>query len=190
MKVSFEFSASDREDFWSMKILNLPLVAWLVFTPFANAAGDQDPLLAEILSFAKASIGKPVGSGECTVLAAQALKAAGAMSRRRKEYPGPGDYIWGEEALLIEGAPGGPTLSGPIDDVKPGYIAQFRDAKFPHAHFSHHTAVVAYITPTQLGIIQQNYRGERFVSQSAFRIDKLSAGWIRFYRPLPGKTSG
>ena len=34
-------------------------------------------------------------------------------------------------------------------------------------------------------VIQQHVGGGRTVVEGAIRLDKLSKGWIRFYRPLP-----
>jgi hypothetical protein len=145
----------------------------------------SETVRGRVLEYAASSLGATVGSGECVALAARALRAAGAKARRRGDSPGKGDYVWGELVLTIEASPDGPKLTGSLDDVAPGDIAQFRDAVFPKSHFSHHTAVVAGISRERLAILQQNFGGKRFVTRTAVRIDKLSAGWIRIYRPVP-----
>ncbi len=164
------------------------LRALLLAAGLASAA-DQDALRASVLAFARENLGQAVGNGECTALANLALKHAGAKVRPRKDSPKPGDYVWGEQVLLVEGVAGGSKLTGSIDDVRPGDIVQLRDAKFPKAHFSHHTAIVEAITPQRLTLLQENYRGERFVTRGTFRIDLLSEGWIRIYRPVPRRDS-
>ncbi len=167
------------------RILSSLLALSVIMVPAFAQTADDDPLLAKIVDFAKANMGKTVGNGECAGLAAQALKAAGAKPRARVGYPAANDYVWGEEVLLIEAAPDGVKMTGTFEDVKPGYIVQFSNVKFQRAHFAHHTAIVESINRKRLGLLQQHIGGHRFVVEGAVRIDKLASGWMRFYRPLP-----
>jgi len=148
-------------------------------------AASVDTLRERVLEFARANLGRRVGNGECAGLAYQALKAAGAMPRAAHGDPTPRDYVWGELVLRVEATPDGPKLTGSLADVKPGDIAQFSNVKFMKAHFAHHTAIVSDISPTHLGLYQQHVNGQKVVMQGGVRFDKLSAGWIRFYRPIP-----
>ena len=154
----------------------------------ASSAPANDPAAAvreRVLAFAKANLGKTVGNGECAALAFRALKAAGAKPRAPYGFPTPRDYVWGELVLLAEGTPNGPKMTGSLNDVQPGDVAQFGNVKFARAHMAHHTAVVADISPTRLGLLEQHVGGQRIVVLGSVRLDKLATGWIRFYRPIP-----
>ena len=138
-----------------------------------------------VLAYAKANLGRTVGNGECAGLAFQALRAAGAKPRARHGFPTQRDYVWGKLVLLIEATPEGPKSTGSVRDVGPGDIAQFSNVKAGRAHFGHHTAVVSEINDTRLAMVEQHVGGGHTVVEGAIRLDKLSSGWIRFYRPIP-----
>ncbi len=163
------------------------LVSVLVLAAGAPA-GDAPSLGDKVVAFCKAHLDKKVGNGQCAGLAAQALKAAGARERGGPDAPNPGDYVWGKQVYLIEGAPSGPKETGKLSAVRPGDIMQYRDVKFgDKGHFAHHTAVVAEVDAEagKIKIYQQNAGGKQFVTEGHPRLDHVSAGWIRFYRPLP-----
>jgi myosin tail region-interacting protein MTI1 len=174
-----------------MKIVGMAGVALMAILPTTHARGvtDRTAVMRErVLSFAKANLGRRVGNGECAALAFQALRAAGAKPRAAHGFPSPRDYVWGKLVLLAEAAPNGPKMTGALGDVRPGDIAQFSNARLGRAHFAHHTAVVADISDKRLGLLEQKVGGRRFVVEGAIRLDKLSAGWIRFYRPVPAHS--
>src|SRR5271169_6430277 len=163
----------------------MALVTVLGVTPAQAGPDGVSTVRGRVLAFANANLGRTVGNGECAALAFQALNAAGAAPRAKHGFPTPRDYVWGDLVLLIEATPSGPKLSGSLNDVQPGDIAQFSNVKAGKAHFAHHTAVVAEISATRLGTLQQHVGGQRIVVGGAVRLDKLSNGWIRFYRPIP-----
>ncbi len=152
----------------------------------ARSAEPVDPLNKRVVDYCNANMGKTVGNGECAGLAVQALQAAGARPKAPKGYPAWNDYVWGKQVCLIEGTPDGTKVSqGSLDEVEPGDIAQFSQVKFIKMHAAHHTAIVDYVTPKRLGLIQQNAGGEHGpVFKASVRVDKLMHGWIRFYRPV------
>ena len=77
----------------------------------AGALGDQ------VLSFARAKIGRRVGRGECFDLVDQALRNARAKSAADFGTVTPyADYMWGSRVSL--------------SDVRPGDIIQFRDYRY------------------------------------------------------------
>lgn len=117
-------------------------------------------------------------------MAHRALKAAGAAPWRKPDSPGKGDYVWGELVLTVEGGEDAPTLVGSYDDIRPGDVAQFRDAKFPRSSYSHHTAVVESFGGGLLRVLQQNVRGDKAVRRGSMRLDRLRKGWVRVYRPV------
>jgi len=170
-----------------MKIVCMAGLALTAILPTTPARGvDRTGVVRErVLAFAKANLGRKVGNGECAGLAVHALKAAGAKPRAAHGFPTPRDYVWGKLVLLVEATPQGPRMTGALNDVRPGDIAQFSNARLARAHFAHHTAVVADLSAGHLGLLEQKVGGRRFVVEGAVRLDKLSAGWIRFYRPIP-----
>jgi len=151
-----------------------------------GSAELSDPLNKRVIDYCNANIGKTVGNGECAALAVQALRAAGASPKAAKGYPAWNDYVWGKQDCFIEGTDNGTKVSqGSLDDVEPGDIAQFSQVKFIKMHAAHHTAIVDFITPKRLGLIQQNAGGQHGpVFKASVRVDKLMHGWIRFYRPV------
>lgn len=148
----------------------------------ANSTG---PFNARIVEFCQENLGKQLGNGQCTAVANLSLRAAGAKVRPRRDFPEPGDYVWGKEICLLEGTPYGTrVVSGSLDDVRPGDVAQFRNVKFVSVHASHHTAVVEYVNPKRIGFFQQNMRGVLTMTKGAVTTANLHEGWIRFYRPV------
>lgn len=151
----------------------------------AALASDVTAVRHRVLAYAKSNVGRTVGNGECAGLAFQALRAAGAKPRASHGYPTPRDYVWGHQVLLVEATASGPRTSGHLQDVQPGDIAQFSNVRAGRAHFGHHTAIVSEISETRLAMIQQHVGGGHVVVEGAIRLDQLSNGWIRFYRPIP-----
>jgi len=151
-------------------------------TPDANGVAGME---SRVVAYCKSHLGQKVGNGQCAGLAFQALKAAGARTRGGPDSPGRGDYVWGKQILLIESTATGPKMTGDLNDVHPGDIVQYHETKFVTARFAHHTAVVQEIDARTLKVYQQHVNGTEIVGEGAVRIDKLSQGWLRFYRPLP-----
>jgi len=167
------------------RVVGLALSTILVVQSAQAGAAGATLVRERVLAYAKANLGRTVGNGECAALAFQALRAAGAKPRARHGYPTPRDYVWGHQVLLLEGTTKGPRPTGSIRDVHPGDVAQFSNVRAGRAHFGHHTAVVSEISDTRLGMVEQHVGGGRIVVEGAIRLDKLSSGWIRFYRPIP-----
>jgi hypothetical protein len=139
----------------------------------------------KVVDYCRKNMGKKIGSGQCAALAFQALREAGARTRAGKDFPKPGDYVWGRLVYLLEATPDGRKATGNLSDVRRGDIVQYRDARLGRAHFGHHTAVVAGLEEYRLKVYQQNVGGTQHVVDGAVRLDKLSAGWLRIYRPVP-----
>lgn len=148
---------------------------------------DSPVLGAKVVEFCKTHLGEKVGNGQCAGLATQALKAAGAKVRPGPDSPNPGDYVWGRQVYLLEGDPAGLKETGKLSDVRPGDIMQYRDVKFgPRRHAAHHTAVVAEVDADtrKVKVYQQNVGGKQVVTEGSPPLDRISEGWIRFYRPF------
>ena len=152
---------------------------------------EVPPLNARIVAYCKSQLGKKVKNGECTSLATESLKEAGA-----KRFPsvGDGDYVWGRSIESFR-------------DALPGDILQFRDAVFKGKralskyrtlswveNYPHHTAIVSEVKERGkfVKILHQNYgpdessAAEKMVVQEAtLHPDALQPGgkvWI--YRPV------
>jgi hypothetical protein len=167
------------------KTLLALVVGLLLLTP--NVA-HASPLGDRIVDFCAAHFGQRVGNGQCAGLATRALRAAGA-SRRSPDFPGPGDYVWGRQVLLVEATPDGPRFTGQLSDVEPGDVIQYRDARFITAHWGHHTAVVESLDLNRqdLHVYQQNAGHRQYVTRGLVHVALLSHGWMRIYRPRPAR---
>ncbi len=173
-----------------------PLVVVAVFLPAAVRADDK--INARIAEFCKENLNKKVGDGDCYDLAQHALAAAGARPEfKYKNYPNKGDYVWGEQLVLLEVESGKQKLTGKLKDIQAGDVIQFRDTKFAGKKangkgtytlaFSHHTAVVgeAEAGGKVVKIYHQNMGGKKETLPGALTLEHLSEGWIRVYRPNP-----
>jgi hypothetical protein len=162
------------------------LVMALMVGPLS--AGDVPRLGDKVLAFCKDHLDKTVSNGECAGLATQALKTVGAKPRAGPDWPGKGDYVWGKQVYLVEATPDGLKERGKLGNVRPGDIMQYRDVKLgERGGFSHHTAIVAEIDEEakRIKVYQQNAGGRRFVTEGNLRLNRMVAGWIRIYRPIP-----
>src|SRR4051812_21297607 len=76
-----------------------------------SLSAEPSPLNEKVVEFTRSKVGQKVGDGECTALALEALRHAGAR------LPGQGQESWGEEVTSLNA-------------VGPGDILQFEDAVF------------------------------------------------------------
>ena len=169
-------------------------IVLLVGLTLPALAADTEDLNSKVLKYARSKIGKQCGDGECTGLAIEALKAAGARGFRAfPDSPGNGDYVWGELVYTLEVKNG--RLADQLEKgqkVKPGDIAQFRDTQFsgvnaigPYATSTpHHTAVVLSAQGRTLTVLHQNHNGKRVVGQHRYNLADVKGGWVRIYRPV------
>ena len=142
---------------------------------------------AEVAAFARANLGRKVGDGECSALAAEALRHAGA---RR-----PGGGSWGDPVTNLR-------------DARPGDILQFEDATFVQRRARpdgvvtkrtyrtpRHTAIVAETAGRgrdfRMLLLHQNagMRGDdeaekKVVQEWTLRPVELKSGTIRVFRPV------
>jgi hypothetical protein len=162
--------------------------------PPAPLRAPLPPLNQKVIDFVRSKTGQKVSNGECTNLAVEALRGAGA---RLYGFDPGGDFVWGR----------------PVDsfrDALPGDILQFRDAVFQgkkwvtrrrwvswHYEYPHHTAVVAEVRDAgrEVTVLHQNVgpqgatdAAKKVVREDTIRTDSLQKGgrvWI--YRPVaPG----
>jgi hypothetical protein len=159
------------------------MVPILVAFLWAGEASMPD----KIVEFARSKVGQQVGDGECTALAAAALRHAGARLHR------PAGGSWGEEVASLR-------------DVRPGDVLQFENAVFVQqrllengglltttASYGHHTAIVASVRKRGprpiLVILHQNVSvsgsddDRRVVQQATINLAQKRGGSIRAFRP-------
>lgn len=160
-----------------------------VAAPAAGADQDSPALDAAVVRFCEEHAGEKVGDGECSAVAEEALKAAGAKTSRDFGPTGPdGEPVWGEPVERFE-------------DVLPGDVLQFRDVKIvvqaPSGvrsvrTYPHHTAIVARNRGGgRLDLYEQNVtaagtdagrRAKMRRRETDFR--GMVEGSLRIYRPV------
>jgi hypothetical protein len=142
-----------------------------------------------VVDFARSKLGQKVGSGECTALAREALRHAGAKP------PGRGLASWGEEV-------------DDLKDARPGDILQFENAVFVRRrlredgarvtltfNYPHHTAIVSSVKKRGpkpiLVILHQNAgvaggdEGEtKVVQEWTVNMAEMKRGDVKAYRPV------
>jgi uncharacterized protein (TIGR03067 family) len=148
----------------------------LVLKRVAEPAG---PLNCKVLQFAQAQRGKQVGNGECWTLADQALKAAGA---RRPGRGGYGPFVFGKPVALKALAP------GDIIQFEKVRLVYRRQGGVSWVNLPHHTAIVARVKGTQVGLLHQNHNNNRKVHALAIDLKARTKGEVTFFRPQPGGT--
>jgi hypothetical protein len=147
------------------------------------------PIGDQVVQFAHSRLGQKVGNGECTSLAAAALRECGA--KRPDTIRG----IWGDEIKSLR-------------DLRPGDILQFEDAVFiTHenrddgavltltASYPHHTAIVERVRKRGpkpvLVILHQNASvaggddDQKIVKEWTLDMAKKRRGTVKAYRPVP-----
>jgi hypothetical protein len=161
--------------------------------PVIGVVDKDDPSAAvreKVVKFCKQHKGETIGDGECGTLAQAAIREAGGKPVNEfAEFPGPGDYAWGELVFALE-VSGGKRKKEPADaKAKPGDVIQYRDAAFRKgggiAIFPHHTAIVVEVKSNgDMVVYEQNNMGRKEVTQGTLSPASMAGGWIRVYRPV------
>ncbi len=146
------------------------------------ACGIDAPLNEQVVEYAVSKLGQKVGNGQCSTLAVEALRHAGARIRRRD------DGKWGDELKSLL-------------DVKAGDIAQFENVIFSYTYFredgamitqtnsfAHHTAVITRVrkrgTKPILVVLHQNVGGSQIVQEWTMNMAHKKRGTVRVYRAV------
>jgi hypothetical protein len=174
---------------WVAAVVALGLAA----TP---PAAPIPPLNQKVLEFVRKRIGEKVGNGQCTSLAVEALRYAGAT---RYPFDPSGDFVWGRPVASFK-------------EALPGDIFQFRNAVFQgkrwitkrrwvswHHEYPHHTAIVSEVREGGrfVAILHQNVGAhdaddatKQVVQEASIRPESLQAGGaVAIYRP-DGRDEG
>jgi hypothetical protein len=148
----------------------------------ALVCGMDDSLNDQVVEFARSKLGEKVGDGQCSSLAAEALRRAGARVRRGEHGN------WGDEQKSLL-------------DAKPGDILQFDDVKFVHTEFRddggkytqmilfpHHTAIIARVrkrgTKPIVVVLHQNVAHTQIVQEWTIHMADKKRGTVKLYRPV------
>jgi hypothetical protein len=151
-----------------------------------------------ILAFCQDNLGKKIGSGQCAVLAVEALKSSGAVARVGADWPADGDYVWGDLVASIKAGFYGARGIKELAHVEAGDIVQFHNARFVGFNHSdegvyrmearHHTAVVESVDIARktITVLHQNWNHQEIVRRQMLYLGGMTSGWLRFYHPIPG----
>ena len=154
----------------------------------AQSIGDS------MAGFLEGRVNTRIGGGECGHLATEALRVSGGEfvpSDLGPDNPSAGDYDWGSLVTVISYANRKWSDSNPGSAALPGDVIQYRSATLTYSKslkqsFPFHTSVVKTVNsagrPT--AVYQQNFAGARTVQSATIDVTKLTAGWIRIYRPI------
>jgi len=168
----------------------------------ATGAASPDPVASftygpSILAFCQDSVGKRIGNGQCADLAAQALKNIGAPLRAGADWPGEGDYVWGEPVAWVRAGFLGLKGDQELAHVEAGDIVQFHNTRFTGFDHSdagiyrlearHHTAVVESVDVARksITVLHQNWNNQEIVRRETLFLRGMTRGWLRFYHPTP-----
>jgi hypothetical protein len=169
---------------WAEAVVALGLAATPPTAPIA-------PHNQKVLEFARDRIGKKVGDGQCTTLAVEALRYAGA---KRYPFDSSGDFVWGRPVASFK-------------EALPGDVLQFRNAVFQgkrwitrrrwvswHYEYPHHTGIVLEVREggQVVAILHQNVGArdaddatKQVVQEASIRPESLQAGGsVAIFRPV------
>jgi hypothetical protein len=164
----------------------------LVVEPLTERPLPDSP----VVRYCYANLSKQVGDGECTALASAAIRSAGLKSAAHfRDFPGPGDHVWGDPVYFLEVQEGTRKEHGTPGMIQPGDVIQFRAARFegntPAGTYSttcdHHTSVVRELDEVTAVIVvfEQNVGTTKYVRDGRYVLGDLRTGWLRAYHPLP-----
>lgn len=175
-----------------IRLLRSLIVIGGVFASASTASAQT--IGANMATYLKSALNTRVGGGECSQMATEALRVSGGefvASDLGADSPSTGDYLWGTLVTVISYSNKTWSDSNKTNLCLVGDVIQYNSAVFTYStgtvSASHHTAVVAAVNtagrPTS--IYQQNFNNVRTVQQATIDTTKLTAGWIRIYRPIP-----
>ena len=164
----------------------------MILAPPPQAAPTLPALNARLVAFCRNRLNRRVGTGQCADLPYRALLQFGAMPRA-KDAPNPGDYVWGRRIATIT-----PTTLKDAAKLLPGDVLQYRDVVFERrtptfwsrSTASHHTSVVARVTPETITVYEQNVNGRMTVGTSDLTLADLKRGTLWAYRPRRAAPRG
>lgn len=171
-----------------------PLVSEKPMAAEVSAVASSTDLNAAILAFCYQNMGRKVGNGQCAVLAAEAVRAAGGtpMHKLTKDSGPNGDYVWGRLIYSREIRGSEIIETGVGAEVRPGDIIQYSNVRFEYrsSRYSyyqdslHHTGIIARIGADGLtfATLDQNPEPVHFTQ---LYLPHMRQGTFKIYRAIP-----
>ena len=166
---------------------------WLLIAGCLLQAGSVSADIGgSMAAYLSVNVGTRVAGGECSQMATEALRVSGGEFCPQDlgaDSPSSGDYVWGTLVTTISCSNKLLSDSNPMNKCLVGDIVQYRNATFTTSTgtvtASHHTSVVATVNTVgrATSIYQQNVSNIRTVQKATIDTTKLTAGWIKIYRP-------
>ena len=140
-----------------------------VFLSFTLSGKELPVTNKKIIEYCELNMGKKIDRGECWDLLKYALDFAKA------DWSAPLDF--------------GEKINYKVQDILPGDIVQFKNAKFVYENGSnmnmpHHFAIVYKVNGSgQYTLVHQNVNGYRKLRRDDIDLNFLKKGKITFFRP-------
>ena len=164
-------------------------LALMICGAFSQPAEAQ-AIGSSMVTFLNGKLSTRLGGGECAHMATEALRACGGeffAADIGADSPAAGDFVWGTLVTTISLVNKVRTDSTPTAACLPGDIIQYgTGTKIGTATYARHTSVVQTVNTTAnrpTAVYQQNFGSVRTVKSATIDVTKLTAGWIRIYRP-------
>ncbi|MDB5347293.1 MAG: hypothetical protein JWP89_5670 [Schlesneria sp.] len=168
-----------------------PAIVTLVLSVSSTLPAQAQSIGDAMVTYLNGKVGARVGGGEASHLASEALRVGGAefySGDLGEDSPGNGDKVWGTLVTLIQVTDGTWSDSNSGNPCQPGDVIQFggnaiiSGTTYP-ANF---TAIVKTVNSYKRPglVFQQNLGGVRTVQTASIHARRLTAGWIRIYRPV------
>ena len=145
-----------------------------------------------MVTYLTGKVGTRLGGGECAHMATEALRVNGGEfipTDLGADSPAAGDYVWGTLLTTVTYVSSTVTYSVPTAAILPGDIIQYGSGtKIGTATYTaRHTSVVKTVNTATASrptaVFQQNFGAVRTVQSATIDLTKLTAGWLRIYRP-------
>jgi hypothetical protein len=195
---------NDFGDLFEMSQMTRACLVGLI-TWTATAMPAYADIGSSMVTLLQGRIGTRMGGGECAHMATEALRISGGEfypGDLGADSPNSGDSVWGTLVTTISYSTKW-TDSNPTNHCLPGDVIQYRNAVFTTSttvkgktttttvSCPQHTSVVSTVNtggrPT--AVFQQNFNNVRTVQTASIDTTKLTAGWIRIYRPKARKDT-
>ena len=143
-----------------------------------------------MVTYLTGKVGLRLGGGECAHMATEALRVNGGEfipTDLGADSPAAGDNVWGTLLTTVTFNKV-VTYSVPTAAILPGDIIQYGSGtKIGTATYARHTSVVQTVNTATASrptaVFQQNFGAVRTVKSATIDLTKLTAGWLRIYRP-------
>lgn len=161
----------------------------LVICAASSLTAEAQTIGSSMVTFLNGKLSTRLGGGECAHMATEALRASGGEFHQPDigaDSPAAGDFVWGTLITTISLVNKVRTDSTPTAACLPGDIIQYgTGTKIGTATYARHTSVVQTVNTSNrpTAVFQQNFGSVRTVKVATIDVTKLTAGWIRIYRP-------